>query len=215
MAEGDIREASVTQLIRAVDECENYSFLVGAGSSRPAPAEIPTGGELIEMWKTECYDHENPDEDFETWVGTKEKKMDGDNEYGFWFEQRHPTRGERRERIQELVENATPTFGHVLLASLMDEGYVPHVLTPNFDDLLFDAFYLYLEDKPQVIDHRAVAPEFRLTHSESAIVKLHGDYLYDNLQKHRFRNGVESIRRRDEGRAPTDRRRVRANRCGL
>jgi tetratricopeptide (TPR) repeat protein len=65
---------------------------------------------------------------------------------------------------------------------MMEEGYVPHVLTPNFDDLLFDAFYLYLEDKPQMIDHRAVAPEFRLTHSESSIVKLHGDYRYDNLR---------------------------------
>ena len=182
MADGDIDTASVTQLIRAVEERKKYAFLIGAGSSRPAPAEIPTGGELIEKWKGECYDHEAPGEEFEAWVEAKEEGMDDDNEYGFWFEQRHPTRGERRERIQELVEGATPTFGHVLLASLMDEDYVPHVLTPNFDDLLFDAFYLYLEDKPQLIDHRAVAPEFSLTHSESAIVKLHGDYLYDNLR---------------------------------
>lgn len=182
MADGEIDTATVTQLIRAVEECKNYAFLIGAGSSRPSPAGILTGGELIEKWKGECYDHENPDEEFDSWVKVKEEEMDDDNEYGFWFEQRHPTRGERRERIQELVEDATPTFGHVLLASLMDKDYVPHVLTPNFDDLLFDAFYLYLEDKPQVIDHRAVAPEFRLTHSESAIVKLHGDYLYDNLR---------------------------------
>ena len=81
---------------------------------------------------------------------------------------------------------------HIVLASLMNREieksrdskakYVPHTLTPNFDDLLFDAFYLYLEDKPQLINHRAIAPEFKLTRNRPTIVKLHGDYLYDNLQ---------------------------------
>ena len=184
MAERNIDTASVATLIRAVGQCEDYSFLIGAGTSRPPPAEIPTGGELIETWQKECYKYVNSKGGLEAWVKNKEEKEKKDEEsaYGFWFKECHPTRGGRKEYIKELVKDKEPNFAHVLLATMMEEDYVPHVLTPNFDDLLFDAFYLYLEDKPQVIDHRAVAPEFRLTHSESAIVKLHGDYLYDNLR---------------------------------
>lgn len=184
MADGDIDMTSVANLIRAVGQCENYAFLIGAGTSRPPPAEIPTGSELIETWQKECYKYVNSEDGLEAWVKAKEEeeKEDDESAYGFWFEECHPTRGGRKEYIKELVKGTDPNFEHVLLASLMDEGYVPHVLTPNFDDLLFDAFYLYLEDKPQVIDHRAVTSEFRLTNSDSAIVKLHGDYLYNNLR---------------------------------
>lgn len=183
MAGGDINRASVSQLVQAVAEVKKYAFLIGAGTSRPKPAEIPTGGELIDIWREECYELVNPDEEVDEWIATKEKTIaDDQTEYGFWFEERHPTRGQRRKRIQELVEDAEPTLGHILLATMMNEGYVPNGLTLNFDDLLFDAFYLFLEDKPHLVDHQAIAPEFKLTRERPAIIKLHGDYLYDNLQ---------------------------------
>jgi tetratricopeptide (TPR) repeat protein len=181
----EIQTASVEQLIRAVKKTESYSFLIGAGTSKSA--NIPTSEELIEKWRKECYEDCNPEEDIEDWVETQEMQNIGQrqSQYGYWFERLHPTPGERRQRIQELVEDADTTPGHIILASLMsDEGernYVPVTLTPNFDDLLFDAFYLYLEHRPQLINHRAVAPEFKLTRNDPAIVKLHGDYLYSNL----------------------------------
>lgn len=183
MAGGEINRATVSQLVQAVAEAKKYAFLIGAGTSRPKPAEIPTGGELIDIWRQECYKLVDPNEEIDEWIATKEKTLaDDQTEYGFWFEERHPTRGQRRKRIQELVEDAEPTLGHILLATMMNEGYVPNALTPNFDDLLFDAFYLFLEDKPHLVDHQAIAPEFKLTRERPAIIKLHGDYLYDNLQ---------------------------------
>lgn len=183
MTADNITEVDVWQLAQAVAEFGKYSFLIGAGTSRPKPASILTASGLIDIWQEECFDHASPELDIDEWIQEQEKSMDYDqNEYGFWFEKRHPTRGERRKRIDELVRDADPTPAHITLASMMSEGYVPHVLTPNFDDLLFDAFYLFLEDKPNLIDHRAVAPEFKLTRDDPAIVKLHGDYLYDNLQ---------------------------------
>lgn len=184
----DITEKTVGQLVRSVEETKSYVFLIGAGTSRPDPAGIPTAGELIETWREECYDYEDPEMEFEEWCKQceEENQIDQTDRYGFWFDRRHPTSGERRERIQELVEDATPTVGHVILASMMtdDEGqqYVPHTLTPNFDDLLYDAFYRYIGDRPHLVHHRAVAPEFKLTHDHPSIVKLHGDYLYSNLQ---------------------------------
>ncbi|WP_434521739.1 tetratricopeptide repeat protein [Halorubrum sp. AS12] len=184
MTADNISETNVWQLVQAVSESEKYAFLIGAGTSKPEPAGIPTGGGLIETWQEECHKKANTDTELEKWVAEREKQeMDYDqSQYGFWFEKRHPTRGERRHRIDKLVREADPTPGHITLASLMSEGYVPHVITPNFDDLLFDAFYLFLEDKPNLIDHRAVAPEFKLTRDDPTIVKVHGDYLYDNLQ---------------------------------
>ena len=101
-----------------------------------------------------------------------------ESEYGFWFEQRHRTSGERRECIQELVEGANPTLGHIILARLMSEDYVPLTLTPNFDDPL----YQFMEVRPHLVNHGAVTPWFKLMHDRPAIVKLHGDYLYDNLR---------------------------------
>ncbi|MEZ3115992.1 SIR2 family protein [Halobaculum sp. MBLA0147] len=165
-------------------------FLLGAGASRPEPAGVPTTSELIDEWKQQCYERADPDIDsVDRWAtGVEERDMDPEqSEYGFWFEEFRPSRGGRRNYIRDLVEDAQPTAGHVILASMMsdDDGrrnIVPVTLTTNFDDLLFDSFYLYLEKTPQLINHGAVAPAFRLTRSDPAVVKLHGDYLYDNLQ---------------------------------
>ncbi|PSP76167.1 hypothetical protein BRC81_13515 [Halobacteriales archaeon QS_1_68_20] len=119
--------------------------------------------------------------EFDDWVEKKEnEEMDEsrESEYGFWSEQRHRTSGERRECIQELVEGANPTLGHIILARLMSEDYVPLTLTPNFDDPL----YQFMEVRPHLVNHGAVTPWFKLMHDRPAIVKLHGDYLYDNLR---------------------------------
>ena len=186
MPDDDIDTVNVDQLARAVDACEGrMAFLIGAGASKAA--SIPTTGELIEQWKQELYENETGEEnydksDVEEWA--EERKPDDEdlNPYGYWFEKLYPSRGARKEFIQELVEDHEPTVGIVVLASMMNDGYVPLTVTPNFDDLLYDAFYRYLEDKPLLVDHNAIAPEFRLTEDRPAIIKLHGDYLYDNLQ---------------------------------
>ena len=192
MTDEEINEVSVSHLIQAVKETGRYSFLIGAGTSRPAPAGIPTAGELINDWRKECYDRDSPESGFDEWIEEMEVDVGDNEQYGFWFEERHPTRGQRRERIRDLVEDAEPTPYHIVLATLMsssannssgdETNFVPHTLTPNFDDLLFDAFYRYLEDRPHLINHSAVASEFRVTRDRPTIVKLHGDYLYDNLQ---------------------------------
>jgi len=184
MVKGEFNKKSVDELVDYVKNCKgHFAFLIGAGTSREAG--IPTAKELIEEWQKKKYDSEggNPENinDFQKWIKKKEKGKK-DNRYGFWFEQCYPTRGERREFIREIVENKEPSFGIIVLASMMDRRYCPVTLTPNFDDLLYDAFYLFLEDKPLVINHDALAPQLRFTENRPAIIKLHGDYLYDNLQ---------------------------------
>jgi len=186
----DIDEATVQDIVRALRDCKgHYSFLIGAGTSKPA--EIPTGGDLIWEWKQERYvedhngvddAHEVSDDEIKRWANTYENNHANQNSYGFWFEEVHTSPGQRRHLIREKVENKDPTFGNIVLATLMAEEYVPLTLTPNFDDLVYDALYRFLEEKPLVINHDAVAAEFSLTKERPMIIKLHGDYLFENLQ---------------------------------
>jgi len=184
--DGDFNRKSIDELINSMKNNKgHFAFLIGAGTSKAA--DIPTSEELLKEWQKERYKMEGGNlkssKKFKDWIEKKEKEIkEGEGRYGFWFEQVYPTREERRKYIRKLVEGITPSFGIIILASMMEEGYCPVTLTPNFDDLLYDAFYLFLEKKPLLINHDALAPEFRFTGDRPEIIKLHGDYLYDNLK---------------------------------
>jgi tetratricopeptide (TPR) repeat protein len=202
----------------------DYVFLIGAGTSSPEPAGIPTAGELIDRWIEDSFSSEDEDDIVELledaieneveevnkirkendlsdksaeeiiededdeiikrlYVGAKESEMKNfQNSYGFWFKQQYGNQAARRQFIRELVENRSPAFGTVVLGLLMKNDFVPITLTPNFDDLLFDAFYLFLDEKPQLINYDAIASQFKITAGRPTIVKLHGDHLNYNLR---------------------------------
>jgi len=192
--DGELPRADVPKMARLIEGTGDYAFLIGAGTSRPRPSSILTAGELIDEWREECYRFEHPNENdpseeaIADWAEGQQEAdgIEQSDEYGYWFDRFRPDPAARREYIQDLVEGADPTTGHLVLASMMSgrsgEQQVPLTLTPNFDDLLFDAFYLLSEERPQIINHRAVVPEFQITRDDPAIVKLHGDYLYSNLR---------------------------------
>lgn len=85
-------EATVQDVVRALRDCKgHYSFLIGAGTSKPAG--IPTGGDLIWEWKQERYaeEHDNvgdikdvDDDEIKSWANSYEKSnMKSNNDYGF------------------------------------------------------------------------------------------------------------------------------------
>lgn len=165
----------------------SYSFLIGAGTS--AEAGIPVASEFINEWKMGKFEEvkgREPDDNNELaeWADEWEEKykQTHNTSYGFWFQQCHPSPEERRKFIESKVKNITPTRGIISLAIMMSEGIISTCLTPNFDDLLYDAFYYFLGTKPLKINHDAIAPEYRITQDKSTIIKLHGDYLYRNLR---------------------------------
>ncbi|WP_435551230.1 tetratricopeptide repeat protein [Natrinema sp. CGMCC1.2065] len=182
-----IKDKSIDELIKAITDSKGqYGFLIGAGTSKPAG--ILTSGELIDDWQSEAYDFWSPKQEKEAWIEEQEEKIGPDqNRYGFWFEQVYTTKEQRREYIEnEVIDGAEPEFGHIVLASMMSEDhgerYVPFTLTPNFDDLLYDAFYHFIEERPKLVNHNALALEFSLTEDTPTIVKVHGDYLYQNVK---------------------------------
>lgn len=180
---GEIVEKSVKELVRSIRKAPNgsYAFFIGAGASYPDPANIPLAGDLIGEFQEELFEEIGPDTgDVDNWAEEyEEENREGyQNEYGFWFSEAYPVPGARREKIRETVEKTEPPFGQIILASMMDDGIIDHTLTPNFDDLLFDAFYNFTDERPLYIDHEAKAPRLNMSSDDAAIVKLHGDYLH-------------------------------------
>lgn len=186
---GEIQAKSVEELVRTIDKTsdESFAFLIGAGVSRPEPAEIPTATELIEQFQTELYEEKfnvNKDEQapkaVNEWANEFEakNKKEGQHSYGFWFSKAYPKPGSRRERIRDLVQGREPPFGQIILAKMMNKGVISHTFTPNFDDLLFRALYNLSETRPLFVDHEAKAPQFNMSGDRQAIIKLHGDYLH-------------------------------------
>lgn len=183
----------VPGVIRLVEKTGDYAFLIGAGTSKPIPSDIETANELVEIWQKNCYkcvhqEERDPSKDeIKEWARSQEED-DGIEErgnYGYWFERFLPDQEARRKYIQDRVEGADPTTGHLVLASMMSNRrgsqYVPLTMTPNFDDLLLNAFYLLSAERPQVVSHEALVPELQFTSDDPAILKLHGDYLYEPL----------------------------------
>ena len=57
------------------------------------------------------------------------------------------------------------------------------VFTTNFDDLINEACFLYSEGlRPVVAAHDSAVTSIRLTQERPKIIKLHGDFLYDNIK---------------------------------
>ena len=90
---------------------------------------------------------------------------------------------QRRNFIEDCLKNARPNWGYVYLASLLVDRYFNVAFTTNFDDLINEACFLYSEGlRPAVAAHDSAVTSIGLTQERPKIIKLHGDFLYDNIK---------------------------------
>lgn len=193
----NISQKTPEELIRIIKNTPDgsYAFLIGAGTSRPEPAEIPLAKEMERKFKSEIYAEENDREkDLNSWANDFEEKHGkrDQSDYSFWFQKVCPNREARQTRITELVDGAKPPLGQLILAKLMQDGVVSHVFTPNFDDLLVNASIDLPGRRPLFVDHDARASRVQYSIDRPAIIKLHGDY------KHYTRNTDSETKELDE-----------------
>lgn len=171
--------ASIEQLLTALKASSagdpKFVLFLGAGAS--ASSGVPTGGQLVRQWR----------QDFDASATEGNKSADQSwfnkpKEYGVLFEHHHKTEALRREFIEECVIDAHPSWGYLYLADLLDRGYFNIVLTTNFDDLINEACHAFTASlRPIVCAHDSSAQHFRLTGKRPKVIKLHGDYLFDNI----------------------------------
>lgn len=164
----------------------NFSLLLGAGCS--SSSNIQNASELIRKWKIELYENnENSSDkptntDIDKFLETQEwyKK---ENEYASIFENLYEIPCHRKQFIESEITNKTPNIGYGYLIKLIEDKFFNTIFTTNFDDLLQEAFYTYgkLDNRPIVCAHDSSIDSISPFSKRPKIIKLHGDFLHDNL----------------------------------
>lgn len=162
----------------------NYSLLLGAGAS--VTSGVRSGQTLVQEWKKEVYEELNQDEN----VSLEEFYLPGKapswyeevNSYAALFENRYDLQRHRRMFVEREVSKAKPSMGYAYLVKLIENGFFNTVFTTNFDDLLNEAFYRFSNNRPIVCAHDSSISGVTVTSTRPKIIKLHGDYLYENIK---------------------------------
>lgn len=166
------------------DTCDhhpNFALLLGAGAS--VTSGVPAAGSLIDRWRKVAHRMYASDGVSADDFLRSQHWFQSPTEYAQLFEMLYDQPGQRREFIESCVKNATPSWGYIYLVNLLRYGCFNTVFTTNFDDLLNEACYLFSRDvRPMVCAHDSSISSVRITSQRPKIIKLHGDFLFDNIR---------------------------------
>lgn len=170
-----------------------YTLLLGAGAS--FASGIQTGQQMIKDWKTQLLRHIHRGRDlsaveymawdsggYEEWMQNHRPERERESEYSFLFKHFRGTAPERQIYIEQMVDGKMPSFGYLYLAGLIRERRFNCILTTNFDDLLNDALTQFYGIRAVVCAFDSAVESIRIASLRPKIIKLHGDFLYDNLR---------------------------------
>ena len=187
------KERRVQDIIRylstRVDDNSNYSLLLGAGCS--ITSGIRSATELIRLWRREILVNTEQGQQCLRMAESDQKAFlqssqgdwyDPSREYSSLFERRYDLQRQRRMFVEKEVSGAFPSIGYAYLTSLVESGVFRTIFTTNFDDLLNEAFYLYSNERPIVCAQDSSISSVTVTSKRPKIIKLHGDYLFDDLK---------------------------------
>ena len=178
-------------------DTSNYSIFLGAGASRSSG--ISTAFELIVEWMEELYERYNykkfelnNDSDNDLYTRYRELKLyfereqaswfDATNPYSSLFEKKFDLAPQRRRFIEKEVDGKLPSIGYAYLVSLVKHNYFNSIFTTNFDDLINEAFYQLSNRRPIVCAHDSSVHSISVTSQRPKIIKLHGDYLFEDIK---------------------------------
>ena len=120
--------------------------------------------------------------DFEQWLDDQPWYKNED-EYSMLFEEIFDQPSQRRVYIEECIKHSQPSWGYVYLTNLLSNRFFDVAFTTNFDDLINEACYIYSDGlRPIVAAHDSAIQGIRVTAGRPKIIKLHGDFLYDNIK---------------------------------
>lgn len=164
---------------RRSNDTPNFALLIGAGAS--ASSGIKTAGQMIAEWRRQLYEQSKSNEPFEEWL-QKQDWYEDEEEYSLLFEKVCDQRSHRRIYIEGCVKDAKPSWGYIYLSNIVAHNCFNVIFTPNFDDLLNEACFLYADLRPIVCAHDSAVVDIRVTSARPKIIKLHGDFLYDSIK---------------------------------
>ena len=184
------KQVRVSDVIRLINNksiknnVPNFSLLLGAGAS--VTSGIRSGQDLILSWKNEISQMMGITEqkEIEEYFSSQTIRSwyDSNNEYGSLFERMYSLQKQRRLFVENEVQGGIPSIGYAYLVNLMSNNIFNTVFTTNFDDLISEAFYSFSNERPIVCAHDSSISSISVTSTRPKIVKLHGDYLFDNIK---------------------------------
>ena len=157
----------------------NFALLLGAGAS--VSSGVKPTYEMIAEWRRQLYAQSKSKQSLDEWLSQQDWYQD-EEEYSILFEKVYDQRSQRRIYIEECVRNAKPSWGYIYLANAIAHNYFNVIFTPNFDDLLNEACFLYADCRPIACAHDSAVADIRVTSARPKIIKLHGDFLYDSIK---------------------------------
>ena len=157
-----------------------FSLLLGSGAS--ITSGVRTAQDMIEEWRRLLFKRSKNTDTYQDWLSSQIWHRHED-EYSLLFEMIYDQPSQRRVYIEESVKGGHPRWGYIYLTNLLAHRFFDVVFTTNFDDLINEACYLYSEDlRPLVAAHDSAIQGVRVTAGRPKIIKLHGDFLYDNIK---------------------------------
>ena len=162
------------------EDVPQFSLLLGSGAS--ISSGIKTAQEMIDEWRNLLFLRSNSSVACQDWLDDQSWYKHED-EYSLLFENIYDQPSQRRVYVEERIKDAHPNWGYIYLTNLLANRFFDVVFTTNFDDLINEACYLYSEDmRPIVAAHDSAVQGIRVTAKRPKIIKLHGDFLYDNIK---------------------------------
>ncbi len=185
------KEKSIHDLARFIstraENVPNYTLLLGAGCS--ISSGIRSASELIKEWRREIIGPEAnstglaTDEQISEYLASHHLSWyDRNKEYSSLFERRFDLQPQRRIFVENEVASKKPSIGYAYLAALVNQSYFNTVFTTNFDDLLNEAFFQFSDLRPIICAHDSSINGVSVTSKRPKIIKLHGDYLFDDIK---------------------------------
>lgn len=169
------------------DENPNFCLFLGSGASRSSG--ILTAGELVNNWRRDVYcdlsgdSISKPDVEMIEWLSQNASEWyDSRREYSSLIEKIYPLPANRRKFIESEVADKIPSIGYAYLVRIAEAGLVRTIFTTNFDDLLNEAFYQFSSERALVCAHDSSVGTISVTSRRTKIIKLHGDYLFNDLK---------------------------------
>lgn len=163
------------------DHHPNFVLFLGAGAS--VTSGVKTANQMINEWREKYYlMYKTEKQSFEDFY-KEQHWYKSENEYSILFEKLFDEPSQRREYIESCLFDASPSWGYIYLVNLIKEKIFNTVFTTNFDDLLNEACYTFSSDvRPIVSAHDSSIRSLRITAQRPKIIKLHGDYLFDDIK---------------------------------
>jgi hypothetical protein len=164
----------------------NYSLLLGAGCS--VSSNVRSASALVEQWRREVFQRLSPSGSYAVDTAieflTKNHAVwyNPQREYSSLFEKNFDLPRQRRMFVEQEVAGKIPNLGYAYLVRIIEEGFVNTVFTTNFDDLVNEAFFQFSSIRPIVCAHDSSVGSITVTSKRPKVVKLHGDYLFDDIK---------------------------------